>query len=91
MRSPNQIVVGLKCNVMKISDEQKIYIADLFFDWQLSGFLNFEKSGEQRLVVPFTKYGSKVFEADLVGKSNVAVDVDWKTMNRDLKLNKLLK
>jgi hypothetical protein len=82
-------VVGLKCNVMKISDEQKIYIADLFFNWQKSGFLNFEKLGEKTLVVPLTDYGSKVFEDDLFDSN--FVDVDWKTMNRDLKLNKLLK
>ena len=72
---------------MRLTDKQKIYIADLIIDWESAGFLtddcsNLSKKHKKTLVIAFSEFGSTICDV---------FDIDFNKMTRDLNLDELIK
>ena len=64
---------------MRLTDKQKMYIADLIIDWESAGFLTDDY--KKTLVIAFSEFGSNIYDV---------FDIDFNKMTRDLNLNELI-
>jgi hypothetical protein len=71
---------------VKLTDKQKIYIADLIINWDSAGFLTDDSQllsdYKKTLVIAFSGFGSNICDV---------FDIDFNKMTRDLNLDELIK